>query len=133
MHESFLRFLRVGVRLQMLRPEMWLVPAVASPNEDDVLVKVLGEVFAIFPASRHCIQLKLSHVTFIVSLLIIWPINQHHVNKNQSMPLSLNLLKIVVVLNVSLQGKKRKKSCSLHVHSFLPDDITVIKDQGPFS
>ncbi len=34
MHESFLRFLMVGVRLRMLRPEMQLVPVDTSPNVD---------------------------------------------------------------------------------------------------
>ena len=30
MHESFLRFLRVGVLSRMMQPEMWLVPAAPS-------------------------------------------------------------------------------------------------------
>ncbi len=34
MHESFLRLLRVGVHLRVLRPEMRLVPAVTLLNMD---------------------------------------------------------------------------------------------------
>ncbi len=42
MHESLFRLLRVGVCLQMLRPEMWLVPSVAPQKLDgyDALVKI---------------------------------------------------------------------------------------------
>ncbi len=56
MHASFLRILRVGVRTRMLRPEMWLVPAVTSLNVDefDVLVKIPWQFLAVSSASRHC-------------------------------------------------------------------------------
>ncbi len=82
MHESFLRFLRGGIDSWMLRLEMRLIPAVTALNVDgfDILVKTMW------------LKLKLSHVTFIVSLVIIWPINQHYIGKNQSMTLHLSAL-----------------------------------------
>ncbi len=43
MHESFLRFLRKEVRLQMLRPEILLVPAVTSLNVALLRVTVLRD------------------------------------------------------------------------------------------
>ncbi len=87
MLESSLGSPRVGVRSRMLRPEMlWLVPAVTWLNVDGfkILVKIPWQFAAVFSASRHCIQLKL---TSIVSFFILLPINQHYVDKNQSMEL----------------------------------------------
>ncbi len=40
---------------------------------------------AVFSAIRHCIRLKLSHVTSIVSFFIILPINKHYFDKKQCM------------------------------------------------
>ncbi len=61
MHEPYLRFVRVGVGSRMLRPEIKLVPAVTSLNIDGFV--------AVFSASRHCIQLKLSRVFCCIFLL----------------------------------------------------------------
>ncbi len=71
MHESFLRFLRVGVRLRMLRLEMRWVPAVTLLNVDgfNVLDENTVTVYAGFSTSRDCIQLNILHVTFIVFFL----------------------------------------------------------------
>ncbi len=46
--------------------------------------------------SRHRIQLKLSRVTFIVSFSIIlhYNVNQHYVNQNQSVTLSLSMAEV---------------------------------------
>ncbi len=74
MHEIVLRFLRVGVRLRMLRPEVRLVLAVTTQNEDgfDNFVEMYRStvtvvVVGFFLVSRHCIQLKLSQVNFPVN------------------------------------------------------------------
>ncbi len=85
MHEAFLTFLRVGVCLQTWL-KMQLVSAVTSLNMDgfDVLVKMKWQFFAVFSASSRCIQRYLSHVTFIVSFVIILLINQHYFDKIQS-------------------------------------------------
>ncbi len=58
--------------------------AVTSLNMDgfEVRVKTVRQFVADFSASKHCIQLKLPQVTFIVYFLTILPINQHHVKKN---------------------------------------------------
>ncbi len=79
----FFRFLRVGVCSRMLRPEMWLLLAVTSVNMSgfDILVKILWQFLGVLSASRHCIQLKLSQVTFVASFLIILPLNQNYVDK----------------------------------------------------
>ena len=55
----------------MLRVEMLLVPVVTSVVKGfDVLVKYFAQrqFVALFAASRHCFQLKLSLVTYIVSI-----------------------------------------------------------------
>ncbi len=61
------------------------------------LVKTQWQFFAVFSASRNWIQLKLSHVTWILSFFIIFPINQHYVDINQSMTLLLEKHRIKFV------------------------------------
>ena len=89
MHETFQIFLRVGVRSWMLQPEMLLVPAFTLLNVNGfyICVKIL-RLFGVFffSTNRHCIQLKLSHVTSIVSFLII---NQRNINQKQKVTVSL--------------------------------------------
>ncbi len=50
----------------------------------DVCVKILWKLFSVFSASRHCIQLKLSQMTFILSLQFC-----HFDDKNQRLTLLL--------------------------------------------
>ena len=75
-----IRFLRVGLCSWMLRQEMWLVPAVTSVSLKFVfLAKTPCRVFAVFSASRHCVQLKLSQVNFYVYMSCYGHINRHYV------------------------------------------------------
>ena len=52
---------------------------------------LLYHFWTVFSRIRHCIQLKLSHVTFIIFFLILVPIYQHNIDKKQFMSLSLSL------------------------------------------
>ncbi len=90
MHESFLRFLRVGVCWGMLQPEF--VPPVTSliGLDSTFLWKYHEQCFAVFSTSRPYIQQKLSPVTFIVSFYILLSINQYYVDKNKSMTIPLS-------------------------------------------
>ncbi len=77
--------------LQQLLPVMRVVPAVTLLHVAGfhILVKLLWQLFAVFSTSGHHYQLQLSQVTFIVSPMIILPINQHYVDTNQTMTLPL--------------------------------------------
>ncbi len=55
----------------------------------NVLVKLSQQFSAVFSTSRQWIQLKLSHVTLIVSFFIIWPTNQHYVEKKKYKSMTL--------------------------------------------
>ena len=46
------------------------------------LMKISGQCMVFSQQVRHCIQPKLSHVTFTVSSLIILTVNQHYDDKN---------------------------------------------------
>ena len=79
------------------RPEMRFVPAVTSLNVDgfNVCVVVPWQLFAVFSASRHFIQLKLPCVTFMVPFFITLPIVKdtcNHNNKSMTLPKKVDCL-----------------------------------------
>ncbi len=84
MHESFSQISGgVSIRTWMLWPEMRSILAVTSLDVDgfDVPVNIPWRFVAVFSASRHCIQLKLSHVALIVSFFLL--INQNFADKTR--------------------------------------------------
>ena len=82
MHELFLRFLRVGVHLQMQ-----FVPSVASLKIDefDFLEKKRDSFVAVFLASRHYSADPFTCDFFFTFLhVLVLPINQHFMEKRKT-------------------------------------------------
>ncbi len=103
-NESFLRSLWVVVQaLQIMRPEMCLVPAVTSLNMHgfDFLVKIRWQLGGGF--TKYCIQLKLKRVSLSIFLYNTLRIEKHYVDKNQSMTPTLTEPKSVLFENYTYQ------------------------------
>ena len=66
-----------------------------------------GKVFAVFSAGGHCIQLKLLHVTFLVSFFIVLSTNQHYIEH-----VSKNTIAISITFCVGLSVTFSKKQLS---------------------
>ena len=89
--------------LRMLWPEMRLAPAHCHLAKRGAIWRSCENIMTVFDSvfSASYIQLRLSQVTFVVSLFVILPMYQHYVDENQMLTLWIISKRIQFLLCLS--------------------------------
>ena len=114
--------------LRMLWPEMRLAPAHCHLAKRGAIWRSCENIMTVFDSvfSASYIQLRLSQVTFVVSLFVILPMYQHYVDENQMLTLHLNHFKKNTSLTVFV-----KRHIILNKWFKVPSVIENIPDRFP--